>query len=774
MFSSDHSTEQLRSRHARLDHDSPGARPHSSTWAAWSMTALLLLLLPWDVPAQTRDILGTVRDANTMRPVPDVRIRVRADAVVLTITDARGEFRISAAKSPADGLLVFEHVSFEARTVRADSLRMMKDVLLQPRVIPMRDVEVTGSTGPQSVRHAELPHLAVELDARSYEAQGYVDAGDLLRTNAAVQVDEQFSGSKTLSLRGGNADDVVVLYDGVRLNSAFDNTVDLSTIDLADIERLEIIKGGSTVLFGPDAPSGIVNIIPKVERDYLLRFQQQIGSYDAGTWGLQAYKALGGWSGSYSLRSGAQARTASDTPGKLISNGMLQHTATAAYRFGADGDALGRNTVSAHAIYGTQDYENDRDAEEQHDRSFTVVGRYRGDIARWTDFHLMGSAATMDRTLSYNESARYRERRFLEHTYQAEVGKSTSIGAFDVTAGYQYHRSGLDVTERSVALTQQLIDLSDATFTRDHHGLLGIVKLHTVTDDDFFRGFDVDLSARHDIVHDATADASGIQPGSSLQAIAPQTRSKTLVKFASLLTGVRDDMVFRFFLSYGNAIKFPTLQQQMSMPVSGDTAAALRPETAVTTEMAMTITRERLGDQVFNGWLVSLDYFQCAYSDKMRTISLPGTPILQYDNVQDAEIRGLEGQLNLYMLKKKLTIEAGASRYFIPNASAFPFKSDLKATLGARIEHLGFTLHAMWFTESEQIGLLRGTDGEYLEMAIPAFSAFDVHAGATFGLGPLRCFANVSGRNLFGSGNVELRGLALHDRRYYITAGVQI
>jgi hypothetical protein len=65
-------------------------------------------------------------------------------------------------------------------------------------------------------------------------------------------------------------------------------------------------------------------------------------------------------------------------------------------------------------------------------------------------------------------------------------------------------------------------------------------------------------------------------------------------------------------------------------------------------------------------------------------------------------------------------------------------------------------------------------DGSYAEAAIPAFNGMDVHAGASFTVGPVRCFANVSGRNLLGSGNVELRGLALRDTRYYVTAGVQI
>ena len=69
-------------------------------------------------------------------------------------------------------------------------------------------------------------------------------------------MEESLSGRKTISIRAGNADDVLILYNGIRLNRAFDNVFDLSLIDMQNIEQIEIVKGGHSVLYGPDAFSG--------------------------------------------------------------------------------------------------------------------------------------------------------------------------------------------------------------------------------------------------------------------------------------------------------------------------------------------------------------------------------------------------------------------------------------------------------------------------------------------------------------------------------------
>jgi outer membrane receptor protein involved in Fe transport len=66
-----------------------------------------------------------------------------------------------------------------------------------------------------------------------------------------------------ISIRGATGAQVVVLLDGVRLNSAQSGSVDLSTIPPALIERIEVSRGGGSVDTGSDAIGGVINIVTR-------------------------------------------------------------------------------------------------------------------------------------------------------------------------------------------------------------------------------------------------------------------------------------------------------------------------------------------------------------------------------------------------------------------------------------------------------------------------------------------------------------------------------
>lgn len=72
-----------------------------------------------------------------------------------------------------------------------------------------------------------------------------------------------FGQLKTLSIRGSSNDQVVILLDGVRINSPLGGGVDLSTIPLDYVYKFEIIRGGASALAGSDAIGGVVNIVTK-------------------------------------------------------------------------------------------------------------------------------------------------------------------------------------------------------------------------------------------------------------------------------------------------------------------------------------------------------------------------------------------------------------------------------------------------------------------------------------------------------------------------------
>ena len=72
-----------------------------------------------------------------------------------------------------------------------------------------------------------------------------------------------FGKLKTVSIRGSSNEQVVILLDGIKINNSLGGGVDLSTIPAGIIDRIEVIRGGSSAIAGTEAIGGIINIITK-------------------------------------------------------------------------------------------------------------------------------------------------------------------------------------------------------------------------------------------------------------------------------------------------------------------------------------------------------------------------------------------------------------------------------------------------------------------------------------------------------------------------------
>ncbi|MDT8323320.1 MAG: TonB-dependent receptor plug domain-containing protein [Bacteroidota bacterium] len=744
---------------------------HTATSGAWmGLCAVLVFLLTGSLHGQSVLLTGTVRDMNSYRPIPDVNISVDGSAFG-TSTDVSGAFTLRLEDIPDDRTLQFRHIAYETRRVPLHELKAGRDILLQPRIIPLQSTEIRGDRREGSAAR-ELPLQMETIEARDFEVRGYVDAGDLLRTDHSVQVDEEISGRKAVSIRGGNADEVIVLYDGIRLNSSYSNSFDFSLVDLADIERIEIIKGSNTVLFGSEAFSGVINIVPKQQRDYTVRATQQIGSYDAGTWGVQLYRRFGALTGNYSVRNGASARAYDDMPEFLLTNSSLHHSANIGWTFS---DTREEDMLRAHWRYASVQYENARDLESLDDRDHVAGLQYSGQIAGIPDITLAASWNNLAENLVLR-SRRYALTRSVdEDALQLHLEKGLRSGLFDLRFSYQFSFADMDLADLRQDMRMQPVGVERARLQRERHGFVGIGKMHGETGSDFFTSFDVDLSLRQDFVRDARVDATLRAATMEEGLFEDHAWDHTLFKFAVNLNGIKDDFLLDVFLTYGNNVKYATLMQQISTPAllrDDVPLRSLEAETNRSVELGASLTREIRG-RAITGWEITGSFFQNNYANKFRPITTPGLPITLFDNVSDAQISGFEGSAGVYFFGKKVLAEIGLSRYFISERSAFPFKSENKRTLSLKLDHAGYSLQIFHFSESEQVGLLREADGGWDEVELPAFQNLDVHASKHFMLAGARLFVNFSLRNILDSDDVVLSGLAIRDRRYYVTAGFQ-
>ena len=133
-----------------------------------------------------------------------------------------------------------------------------------------------------------VPHSISVITAADIEQSSSSNLGELLSREAGLNL-KSFSGNDkntTVDIRGMGdtaTSNVLVMVDGVRLNEVDLSGADLSSIALADIRRIEIVRGGGAVRYGDGAVGGVINILTRRPRAGALQgdIEAQLASYDS-------------------------------------------------------------------------------------------------------------------------------------------------------------------------------------------------------------------------------------------------------------------------------------------------------------------------------------------------------------------------------------------------------------------------------------------------------------------------------------------------------------
>lgn len=166
-------------------------------------------------------------------------------------------------------------------------------------------VVVTGSLIPQAQQETASP--VTTITAEDIQKQGYRNVSDVLRAQplatGAVQ-DNQFSagftpGATTISLLGLDPGFTLILLDGrpladyPLLYNGQSNFTDLSTIPTAMVERIDILPGNQSAIYGSAAIAGVVNIILKKHLEGM-HLGVRVGGYQEGGGGNTRFELSGG------------------------------------------------------------------------------------------------------------------------------------------------------------------------------------------------------------------------------------------------------------------------------------------------------------------------------------------------------------------------------------------------------------------------------------------------------------------------------------------------
>lgn len=125
-----------------------------------------------------------------------------------------------------------------------------------------------------------------------------VYVGDILRDVPGLAISRTGGpgGATQVRTRGSEGNHTLVLFDGAEVNDPFQGEFDFSGLLASDIERIEILRGSQSALYGSDAIGGVINFIPKRGRGPLaIGAEGELGSFNtafgslSGAWGDERF-----------------------------------------------------------------------------------------------------------------------------------------------------------------------------------------------------------------------------------------------------------------------------------------------------------------------------------------------------------------------------------------------------------------------------------------------------------------------------------------------------
>jgi iron complex outermembrane receptor protein len=224
-----------------------------------SMTFLSQICL-----AQTYGILsGKILEENG---TPLIGANVRIEKTLLgSATTAKGTFKI--IKIPIGKISVrISMIGFETKFIEDILIKPDEETILEVRLkqspIETKEVVITASKYEQKI--SEIPVSINLINSLDLKRKNITNFDDALRYVPGVNVTyDQVSirGSNGYSRGAGSR--VMILFDGIPLFSGDTGEIIFQIIPIHEIERVEIVKGSGSALYGSSAMGGVINIISK-------------------------------------------------------------------------------------------------------------------------------------------------------------------------------------------------------------------------------------------------------------------------------------------------------------------------------------------------------------------------------------------------------------------------------------------------------------------------------------------------------------------------------
>ncbi len=223
---------------------------------------LIIFLLPILVKAQS--ISGFVRDSENGSPLLGVNVIIENKG---TVTDNYGYYEIDLSKQGKYSV-TYSSVGYEKQVkevLLADNESIKIDIQLTKEDVSLDEVVVSATRTENRI--SQIPGRINMISSERLQMIASPNIDESLQLLPGVNVSRSFgifSTKSSVTMRGLSGNEqarTLVLLDGIPVNKADGGSVNWNLISTAEVEKVEVVKGPGSALYGGNAMGGIINVI---------------------------------------------------------------------------------------------------------------------------------------------------------------------------------------------------------------------------------------------------------------------------------------------------------------------------------------------------------------------------------------------------------------------------------------------------------------------------------------------------------------------------------
>ena len=227
-----------------------------------SRLIIITLFIQW---IYALSLSGIVYDLNR-DGMNNVSIVISDNTSLNTVTNSQGEFFI---KNIEFELCTIEalHIGFKPyiNAINLDTVSMI-EIFLEPEIIDLDRIVVTGTRSERHIKDTPmLTHVIGEEDISNSSYSNVKDILEMAMPN--VQMVASSHGDNRVKIQGLDNKYLTFLVDGDRVSGEYAGNLDFSMLGLFNVDKIEVIEGAMSTLYGSGAMGGVVNIITKKNKD---------------------------------------------------------------------------------------------------------------------------------------------------------------------------------------------------------------------------------------------------------------------------------------------------------------------------------------------------------------------------------------------------------------------------------------------------------------------------------------------------------------------------